>query len=128
MVVFRVFMVFLFSLLCGCAYNQGIQRVAMLYEFSQNRENIEDYLKNRQDNFNRLDSDLKNDSLKAGTKKEKVLSLYGDAVFCRNELQNHPCGALCLFSGPFKSLSGEAVFLYFDREEKLCFWKNAAQN
>jgi hypothetical protein len=90
------------------------RELSTLKKFSDSRHKLENYVITQEESFDRLLEDIKFGRLKEGTSKSKIVSRYGEPVFCEDNSMY-----VCLYRYPLRYFSEDKVYLYFDKENKL---------
>jgi len=93
-----------------------------LANLGANREATEAYVKEQKELFNKLELDLKNGSLKAGTSLDDILSAYGEPVTRKNAEYKGQSAEELLYRHPLKFFSTNMIYLYFDKDRYLFGW------
>lgn len=121
---YRIFLVWciIFSLE-GCSFARPYEQLILLERIGDNQHEIEDYVKNQKNSFLKLKDDIKNNRLKIGVSKRKILSTYGEPVFCKDITNEADVKETCLYRHPLKYFSTDIIYLKFDKEQNLCSWE-----
>ncbi len=109
--------------LAGCALLTHKEQITALKSLGEEQRNIEKYVQQQENFFNKLKSDIQNQRLVKGTSKAKILSLYGDPIYCKGSSDSDIPKETCLYRHPAQSFSGDRIFLEFDHDQNLCFWE-----
>jgi len=110
-------------LLGGCVYFTHYEQIMLLKRLAANQREIENYLKRQEKLFYKLVADIKNSRLKKGITEEKVLSLYGEPVLCRDVQKMADISVTCLYRHPTKYFNTDIIYLNFDKDHKLYSWE-----
>lgn len=108
-----------FTLFAGCAYISNYQEARALQRYSNSQERIGKYLQRQQEAFSKLKDDIVSGQLKPGLPKSKVVSLYGEPVFCK--VAGDGDGQSCLYRHPTHYFGTDTAYLLFD-EGRLVSW------
>lgn len=121
---YRIFLVWciIFSLE-GCSFTRPYEQLMLLERIGDNQHEIEDYVKNQKELFFKLKDDIKNNRLKIGVSKRKILSTYGEPVFCKDITNEVDVKETCLYRHPLKYFSTDMIYLKFDKEQNLRSWE-----
>jgi len=114
--------IIIFSL-SGCALLNKGQQLMFLKSFADNQREIESYLKKQEALFDKLVDDVRNDRFKKGTPKDKILSAYGEPIFCKGKGGQTDITETCLWRHPTQYFSTETINLKFDKDRKLSDWE-----
>lgn len=104
----------------GCATIKEHRQIAELETIEKNQEEIADYIKRSEKTFSHLWEAVKNNYLKKGLLKSKIVSEYGEPLYCERldeEIE------FCVYRDPAGYFYSDLIYLYFDDEEKLVFWE-----
>lgn len=107
----------------GCSFVRHYEQLMLLERLGDNQHEIEDYVKEQKDTFFKLRDDIKNNRLKIGIPKRKILSIYGEPVFCKDIANESDVKQICLYRHPLQYFSTDMVYLKFDKEQNLCCWE-----
>ncbi len=120
---YRIFLVWciIFSVE-GCSSERLYKQLMLLERLGNNQHEIEDYVKEQKDSFFKLRNDIKNNRLKIGIPKRKILSIYGEPVFCKDIANESDVKEIGLYRHPLKYFSTDMVYLKFDKNQNLCSW------
>ncbi|MDD5669835.1 MAG: hypothetical protein PHE58_07410 [Candidatus Omnitrophica bacterium] len=110
-------------LLGGCVYFTHYEQIMLLKRLAANQREIENYLKRQEKLFYKLEADIKNSRLKKGITEEKILSMYGEPIFCRDVQKMPNISATCLYRHPTKYFNTDIIYLKFDKDHKLYSWE-----
>ncbi|MDP2906173.1 MAG: hypothetical protein Q8O22_07735 [Candidatus Omnitrophota bacterium] len=94
-----------------------------LANLGANREVTKAYVQQQKEFFNKLELDLKNGSLKAGTPLDDILSAYGEPVTRKSAEYIGQSAEELLYRHPLKFFSTDMIYLYFDKDRYLLGWE-----
>lgn len=95
----------------------------LLKRLGDNQHELEDYVSKQKDAFSRLRDDIQNNKLNIGIPKSKILSLYGEPVFCEDVVNEAVVKEKCLYRRPLQYFSTDMAYLKFDKKQNLCCWE-----
>ncbi|RJP28059.1 MAG: hypothetical protein C4533_06205 [Candidatus Omnitrophota bacterium] len=117
-----IFLIGLCFILSGCCSILN-NRVCLLKRFSANRSGIESLLNRQEDGFYRLRDDIKNNKLKTGLSKNKIISEYYSPVFSYLRDKDKNITKVLVYRHPTEYFSSELIYLFFDRRNRLTAWQ-----
>jgi hypothetical protein len=94
-----------------------------LASLGANREATKAYVQQQKELFNKLEFDLKNGSVKAGTSLNDILSAYGEPITRKSAEYIGQSAEELLYRHPLKFFSTKMIYLYFDKDQRLLGWK-----
>ena len=110
-------------LLGGCFYITKREQIAALKEIGASQRQGREYIKRQSGLFDKLLDDVKNNRLRKGMSKERVLAEYGEPVFCQEAAEGSGFKETCLYRHPTVYFDTDKVYLDFDSENNLCDWE-----
>lgn len=115
----------LVPILClgGCTYITHYKQLMFLKGFEDNQREIKAYLDTQEKLFYKLKDDLLNNRLVKGRPKKKILSVYGEPVFCRRLNGADKIKEICFYRHPVFSFSSDMICLDFDLNQHLDSWR-----
>ncbi len=93
-----------------------------LKSVGDSQEEIEAYLEQQAEFFDKLLFDLKSDALEPGISKGKFIRIYGEPVLSK-KVTGPLKGARLLYRHPTEYFKSDRVYFYFDEKEKLVRWE-----
>jgi len=105
--------------LAGCALLTHKQQILALKSLGDEQKELEKYVKQQEGLFFKLKSDIQNQRLFKGTSKEKILSLYGEPIYCKSSGDSGIMQETCLYRHPTRFFSGDRIYLEFDQNQNL---------
>ena len=115
-------LVFLF-LSTGCAKLEHLQELLTLKDLSDDRDQQEIYMKNREKSFKILAAALKDNSIERFQNKKAFLTNFGKPLVIRSVVLNQQSLERWLYRYPTRAFGSPKVYLYFDKSGKLQFWQ-----
>lgn len=109
--------------LAGCALLTHREQITALKSLGEEQRELEKYVHRQERLIYKLKSDIQNQSLVKGTSKAKILSLYGEPVYCKGSHDSGSPQETCLYRHPTRFFSGDRIFLEFDQDQNLSFWE-----
>jgi len=107
----------------GCSFTTHYEQLMLLERLGDSQHEIEDYIEEQRDSFFKLRDDIKNNRLKIGIPKRKILSIYGEPIFCKDIANETDVKETCLYRHPLQYFSTDMIYLKFDKEQNLCCWE-----
>lgn len=93
-----------------------------LKSVGDSQKEIEAYLAQQAELFDKLLFDLNNDVLGPGISKRKFIRIYGEPILSK-EVTEPLKGVRLLYRHPTEYFQSDRVYFYFDQEEKLVRWE-----
>lgn len=110
-------------LLSGCAYITHYNELMLLKRFGDNQREIEKYLDTQEKLFYKLRDDVLNKRLVEGMSNKKILTVYGEPIFCRSLESEGKVKETCLYRHPTHYFSSDMIYLDFDINQRLDSWE-----
>lgn len=98
-------------------------RICLLKKFSANRLEIENSLSRQRAGFYRLLEDVKNNKLKAGLSKHKIISEYNIPIFSYLRDKDKNIIKVLVYRHPTEYFSSALIYLFFDSRNNLTAWQ-----
>ncbi|UCD15044.1 MAG: hypothetical protein JSV34_04800 [Candidatus Omnitrophota bacterium] len=113
-----------FFCLSGCAIIRHREQLSTLKRIGANRQKASQYIERQEKLFYVLLGDVRDNKLKKGSLKKRILGVYGDPVLYR-DVEGDAGGAVeeLLYRHPTKYFSSERIYMYFDSEARLTRWE-----
>ena len=103
----------------GCSVFSHYQELITLKRVGDSQGEIDRYLKKQEKLFYKLSNDIKNNNLKEGAKKQRILAVYGDPILSKT-LEDSPLQSeVLLYRHPTNYFSSQRIYLYFNPKGKL---------
>ena len=109
--------------LSGCTYITHYNELMLLKRFGDNQSEIEKCLGTQEKLFYKLRDDLLNNRLAKGLQNKRILSMYGEPVFCRSLESKDEIKQTCLYRHPTHYFSSDMIYLNFDINQCLDSWE-----
>lgn len=109
---------FLVLILAGCS--PAMNNLARLGE---NRQQTQAYVKHQEELFAKLRLDAGNNTLKAGTPLDQIISTYGQPILRQAGEYKGEAVDYLLYRHPLKFFSSDMIYLYFDQNQRLISWE-----
>lgn len=119
----KLIIYFSIFILSGCSPLFNISGLVNLKRYGNNQDEIKDYIEKQEGLFFKLKEDINNNRLKTGTSKKQILSKYGEFILSNSVKDETDINEIILYRHPTQYFSSDKVYLYFDKEKKLRFWK-----
>lgn len=94
-----------------------------LKRYNASQVDMQRYVDRQTKLFNRLIEDVKSDNLKKGTAQRRIVGMYGDPIFVKDIDDGSPAKEKLLFRHPMHYFTSDKVYMYFDENKKLLYWK-----
>ncbi|OGX45235.1 MAG: hypothetical protein A3G38_00760 [Omnitrophica WOR_2 bacterium RIFCSPLOWO2_12_FULL_51_8] len=120
--IYLPFCLFVF-LLAGCALIPGYERIAPLVELGDSRSGIDNRMKEEEQLFLKLEKDARDNRLKKGASKSKIIFRYGEPILAKPVTGREGVKEFLLYRHPFRYFSSSMIYLYFDHRERLVSWE-----
>ena len=104
----------------GCFFLS--ESLKTLKSVGESQEEIEAYLTQQVELFDKLLFDLKNDVLEPGISKRKFMRIYGEPILSKEVIEPLK-GVRFLYRHPTEYFKSDRVYFYFDQKEKLVRWE-----
>ncbi len=109
------------SAIAGCSVHRIPGTISGMHKFSEGRLEIDKYVREQEEGFERLKSDINNDNLQKGIDRRTAVSRYSCPVYCKPDIDGS--GEVCLYRRPTEYFTSNVIFLYFDSEQRLDSWE-----
>lgn len=119
------FTLLLFSLICmqGCAYITHYRQLNTLKSLAGSQKEMQAYVDAQEKLFYKLRDDVLNNRLTKGLPKKKMLSLYGEPIFCKSPGDKNNITQTCLYRHPSQYFSSDMIYLNFGIDQRLYSWE-----
>lgn len=107
-------------LFCGCSTQFNSEGLGTLSALSQNRSEMDVYMRRQAEGYSRLMRDYEDGVLQKGLSEKGIVSRYGDPVYCR--ASGDSSGKICLYRHPAEYFPSSRIYLSFDDEDRLVLW------
>lgn len=121
-VSFSILLLFIVSL-GGCTYITHYKQLMLLKRLGENQREIEEYLDTQEKLFYKLRDDVLNNRLTKALPNKKILSVYGEPIFCRSLESEDKIKETCFYRHPTHYFSSDKIYLNFDINQRLDSWE-----
>lgn len=122
-IIKRLTLFVLILVLGGCAIIRDFEGIMTLKRYNASQVELQRYVDRQTKLFDRLVSDIKADKLDKGTTEARIVRMYGDPIFVKNIDDGSPAKEKLLFRHPMNYFTSDKVYMYFDENKKLLYWK-----
>ncbi|PIQ90589.1 MAG: hypothetical protein COV71_03630 [Candidatus Omnitrophica bacterium CG11_big_fil_rev_8_21_14_0_20_41_12] len=124
-IIITSFTLLLFSLtgMQGCAFVTHYQQLNTLKSIADSQNEMQSYIAAQEKSFNKLRDDVLNNRLTKGLPKKKILSLYGEPIFCKSPDDKNNITQICLYRHPGQYFSSDMIYLNFGIDQRLDSWE-----
>ncbi|KPK97118.1 MAG: hypothetical protein AMJ95_10750 [Omnitrophica WOR_2 bacterium SM23_72] len=109
--------------LAGCALLTHRQQIMALKNLGDEQKKFEKYVNRQEKFFDKLKRDIQKQRLVKGIPKTKILSLYGEPIYCKVSKDLDIPQETCLYRHPTRFFSSDLIYLEFDQDQNLSSWE-----